>query len=238
MENPERFERAMVVFAHPDDAEFGCAATVAKWARQGTEVVYVLVTDGGKGTSDPNVTPRQISEIRLAEQRDAARVLGVREVVPLGFEDGVLQPTLDLRRAIVAEIRRYKPDVVICQHPSRFWATGSIFANHPDHIACGEATLAAIYPSARDRWVFPDLLEQGLEPHKVKEAWVVTWEGADHYEDVTETVDLKVEALLCHRSQVGQRGPEFVEMIKQRLRDRAQGTGFEYAESYRRLKIG
>jgi len=238
MELPATYRRALVVFAHPDDAEFGMAGTVARLVEHGLEVIYVQVTDGSKGTSDPNVPPHEIAAIRAAEQREAACVLGVREVVFLGYEDGLLEVSLDLRRAIVAEIRRWKPDIVICQHPARIWGTGSIFINHPDHIACGEATLAAVYPSARDHLVFPDLLQQGLEPHKVREVWLVTMREADFFVDVTPTVEKKIAALLCHHSQVGGRGPELAEMIKKRLRERAEGTGYEYAEGFSRIKIG
>lgn len=238
MEQPEKIERMMAVFAHPDDGEFGCAGTAAKFAREGTEVIYVLVTDGSKGTSDPATPPTKISQIRYAEQRAAAATLGVKHVVTLGYEDGVLEPSIDLRRAIVAEIRRYKPEVVIAQHPTRFWTTGSVFANHPDHIACGEATLAAVYPSARDHLFFPQLLAEGLQPHKVREAWITAWQGADHFVDITDTIDLKIKALRCHHSQVGHLGPEFDENIRQRHRERAKGSGFEYAESFLRMRVG
>nr|MBA2448532.1 PIG-L family deacetylase [Chloroflexota bacterium] len=161
----------MVVVAHPDDAEFMAAGTVAKWAREGKDVVYVLCTNGDKGTSDQSVSPVDLAEARRREQQAAGDRLGVREVVFLGYEDGVLQNSLALRRDVVRQIRRFKPDVVVCQDPTTRWSAQG-YINHPDHRAAGDATLDAVYPSARDPHVFPDLLAEGLEPHKVREVYV------------------------------------------------------------------
>src|SRR5947209_10774991 len=160
----DEIQRAMVVFAHPDDAEFGSSGTVARMTCDGKDVVYVVVTDGSKGSSDPDMTRERLTAMREREQRAAAEVLGVSDVCFLGFEDGVLEPSIGVRKAISGAIRRYRPDVVIAQNPARDLST-VIFAQHPDHLAAGEATLAAVYPSARDRMTFPELLEQGLEPH-------------------------------------------------------------------------
>lgn len=230
----QKIERAMVIFAHPDDGEFGSAGTVAKWTSEGVEVTYVVATDGSKGSSDPEMTPDRLSELRYAEQREAARVLGVSHVEFLGFEDGVLEPTIELRRAITAAIRRYKPDVIIVQNPVRSFDLNA-FAQHPDHLACGEAALAAIYPCARDRLTFPELIKEGLDPHAVGEVFVVGTAGADHWVDITATIDKKVAALKAHHSQVGQRPVE--EFVPDRAKSVAEGHDMDYAEGFRRLTI-
>ena len=194
MPEPEdSFSRAMVVVAHADDAEWGCSGTVAKWCAQGWEVVYVLCTDGSKGSDDPEITSRELAEIRRQEQLDAGKVLGLHQVVFLGYEDGVLQPNLELRRDITREIRRYRPDVLICMSPTRR-LTGTGYIGHPDHHAAGEAALSAVYPSARDRLTFPELLEDGLEPHNVTEVWVMDHHDADQYVDVTDYIETAVSA--------------------------------------------
>ena len=227
-------ERAMVVFAHPDDAEFGSAGTVATWTKQGVEVTYVVATDGSKGSSDPDMTPERLSALRYEEQRDAARILGVKNVEFLGFEDGVLTPSIDLRRAITAAIRRFKPDTVIVPNPVRSFELNA-FAQHPDHLACGEAALAAIYPCARDRLTFPELLKEGLEPHAVNEVLVVGTGTADFWVDISESIDTKVRALKAHHSQVGDRPVE--EFVPERAKQVGQDHGMEYAEGFKRLTI-
>jgi LmbE family N-acetylglucosaminyl deacetylase len=233
-ESEKKIERAMVIFAHPDDAEFGSAGTIAKWASEGVEVTYVVVTDGSKGSSDPDMTPDHLSEMRYAEQRDAARILGVAHVEFLGFEDGVLEPSIELRRAITAAIRRYRPDVIITQNPVRSFDLNA-FAQHPDHLACAEAALAAIYPCARDRLTFPELIKEGLDPHAVTEVLVVGTGNPDHWIDITSTIDTKVAALKAHHSQVGGRPVE--EFVPQRAKSIGEEHGMEYAEAYRRLTI-
>lgn len=230
MTNVNSYKRGMVVVAHADDAEFGCSGTVATWCRQGMDVVYVICTDGSKGSSDPNVTPRQLVETRKREQEGAARVLGVKEVVFLGYEDSMLQPTLELRRDIAREIRRHKPDVVICPSPSRN-LFGQGYIGHPDHMAAGEAALSAIFPAARDRLTFPELLEEGLEPHKVREVLVTEREHADSWIDVSDVMDIAIEALKQHASQVGDWD------VAKGMREWRAGTGkpkgIPYAEAFK-----
>ncbi|HEX8918651.1 MAG TPA: PIG-L deacetylase family protein [Chloroflexota bacterium] len=224
----------LVVTAHPDDAEFGCAGTVARLAGEGKDVFYAIVTDGSKGSSDPEMTPERLSALREQEQRDAAHVLGVRDVSFLGFPDGMLEPTLDVRKAITACIRLRKPDVVITQSPIRD-LSGAVFATHPDHLAAGEACFAAVYPCARDRLTFPDLLLQGLEPHAVKELWVSGTSSADHFIDISSTLKDKIRALKAHDSQVGTRTIE--EFIPERARQMGARAGMNYAEGYKRIVI-
>ncbi|GAC1444728.1 MAG: PIG-L family deacetylase [Chloroflexota bacterium] len=226
--------RVLVVFAHPDDAEYGCAGTVAVLARNGADVVYIVTTDGSKGSSDAEMTPNRLTKIRQEEQRSAARVTGVADVCFLNFPDGMLEPTLELRREITACIRQYKPDVLICQNPIRD-LTASAFAQHPDHLATGEAALAAVYPSARDRLTFPELLERGLQPHIVKEVWVQGTSAPDHFMDITSSLDVKIAALLEHVSQVD---PERIRrMIPERAAEVGKQHGMEYAEAFHRIRL-
>lgn len=232
-------QRILVVVAHPDDAEFMTAGSVARWVREGREVFYVLCTNGDKGASDPEMLPNRLAPIRQREQRDACRVLGVREVVFLGHEDGVLQNTLDLRRDIARQIRRLRPDAVVCQNPVMRWY-GQEYVNHPDHRAAGDAALDAVFPSARDYHVFPELVEEGLLPHKVRHVYLSgVPDGADVWFDIGETIDQKIEALYQHRSQVGdnrEEGAEFVRWIGSRM---AEGRdGLQYAESFKYFRLG
>lgn len=231
----DEIQRVLVVFAHPDDAEFGSAGTSAKLAGDGKDVFYAVVTDGSKGSSDPDMSAEQLIKTRQEEQRNAATIVGVKEVQFLGFEDGMLEPTLDVRKALTASIRRFKPDVVISPSPERNLSAG-VFVQHPDHLATGEAALAAVYPCARDRMTFPDLLAQGLEPHAVREIWVTGTGDPDYFIDITETIDTKVRALQAHVSQVGHR--DVAEFISQRSRQLAEAQGMKYAEGFRRIQIG
>lgn len=230
----DEIQRVLTVVAHPDDAEFGSAGTAAKLAREDKQVFYAIVTDGSKGSSDPEMTPERLAALRREEQCEAARRTGVADVAFLNFPDGMLEPTLELRKAIAAVIRRYKPDVVICQNPNRDFSH-HVFAQHPDHLACGEATLAAIYPTARDRLTFPELLAQGLEPHAVAEVWLSGAPQPDFFVDITDTVETKVQALQAHASQVD--GDQIGERIRDRARAVGQEAGCEYAEAFRRLRM-
>lgn len=215
----EPLERALVIFSHPDDAEFGCAPAIAALTARGVQVSYVVTTDGGKGTEDPAVTPEQLAATRIAEQRAAADVLGVREIVHLGYPDGYLTPSLELRRDIVRQIRRFQPDLVIAQNWRRR-DDGNPFIAHPDHLATGEATLAAVYPAARDRLNFPELLEEGLEPWKVRQVLVTGVERPNLWIDVSETLDIGLRALRCHASQL-----DDVAQVEERVRERAGEVG-------------
>ena len=232
----KKFSRGMVVVAHADDAEFGCSGTAAKWCHEGWEVVYVLCTDGSKGSSDRKVTSQELSKIRRQEQINAGKVLGLKDVVFLDHEDSMLQPTLELRRDIAREIRRHRPDVLICPYPTRNldggWGVG-----HPDHLAAGEAALAAVFPTARDHLTFPELLEEGLEPHKVSEVWIMSHPEPDLWIDVTDHIETSTKALSQHDSQVNSegRGEDIGKFMREGRRRRAEGKGMQYAETYRRI---
>ena len=231
-------DSVLVVMAHPDDAEFGCGGTIARWAAAGKTVNYVLCTSGDKGSSDPLMVPHELAKTRRAEQIAAAHALGAREVVFLGYEDGVLRNTIELRRDIVREIRRFRPAAVICQDPTMRFG-GNRYLNHPDHRAAGDACLDAVYPSARDPHVFPELLVDGFEPHKVREVFMSTQQNADLWIDITGCFERKLEGLRQHKSQVGDRFEQVVERMKERSRQMAkmQGLEFEFAEGFRYFKL-
>ena len=223
---------ALVVFAHPDDAEFMCGGMSAAWAREGTEVHYVCVTDGSAGSNDPEMTRERLSEVRASEQRAAAEVLGVKSVTFLGFPDGRLEVTIDLREAVTREVRRLRPDVIVAPDPSRLWAPGR-YVNHPDHKAVGEAALCVVMPDASSRLQFPDLIDQGFEPFGVPRLWLAAdEEAADGFVDITGTIDLKLQALACHASQND--GQSEVEgWVRARAARFGELAGAEYAEGFR-----
>ena len=232
------FKRAMVVVAHPDDAEYGCSASVAKWCRLGREVVYVLCTDGSKGSEDRSITSEQLVDIRSEEQRDAGRTLGLKDVVFLGYPDGYLEPTLELRRDITREIRRWRPDVLITANPTRELMSSG-YIGHPDHSAAGEAALSAVFPSARDHLTFPELYnDEGLEPHKVREVWIMSFgDRANFWNPIEEQdVDTSIAALTKHASQVTN-PDESGKWMKKRRAELGGQIDADYAESFRRFTL-
>jgi len=225
---------AMTILAHPDDAEFGCGGTLATWARQGTEITMVIVTDGSKGSDDRAITNEQLIAMRITEQDEAAKALGVTRVVRLGYEDGVLEPTIALRRDIARVIRQYKPEVIISGDPdSRFG--GDFYINHPDHRAVAEAALYGIFPAAGNHRFYPELLAEGLEPHKVKELWVEEWGGGKVFVDVTEAMDAKIAALAAHKSQFDIKDVE--PFVRRWTEETGKKFGVAFAESYRKIVL-
>ena len=229
-------KRIAVIVAHPDDAEFDCAGTVAKWASEGNEVAYVLLTSGDKGSDDPSVTPEQLVATREAEQRIACAILGVRTVRFLKYPDAMLVPDLALRCELVRVIRELRPDVVVCQDPTVRWVDQS-YLNHPDHRAAGQATLDAVYPAARDRMTFPELLAEGLEPHKVREVYLAGARDPDVAIDVSAYMETKLAALRAHVSQIVGWDPE--PMLRDWARETAgrfENAG-EYVESFKYFKL-
>jgi LmbE family N-acetylglucosaminyl deacetylase len=219
----------MVVTPHPDDAEFGVAGTVHKLTREGKKVVYVVCTNGDKGTSDRNMKPEDLMKTREKEQRAAARVLGVSKVEFMRYPDQGLEDTPEFRKTLVRLIRKYRPEVVVTANPyiKYMW--------HRDHRITGQAVLDAVFPYARDHLSYPELLEEGLEPHKVKEVWLWGPEDANHYSDITDTFAKKLEALGCHKSQVGDIPQEMRDRMREWARTMAKGQNFELAEAFHRV---
>jgi LmbE family N-acetylglucosaminyl deacetylase len=222
----------LVIAAHPDDAEFGVAGSVARWTRSGREVVYVVCTDGSKGTSDRLVKPRELAALRQEEQWAAARVLGVGEVVFLHHPDQELEDTPSFRKEIVRLIRAYRPETVVTSDPYRRYLW------HRDHRITGQVVLDAVFPLARDHLAYPDLLAEGLEPHKVREILFWAAEESNHRIDITDTFPLKVAALLCHKSQVEELAiPDLEGWLRERCRGMAAGEPFELGEAFHRVEI-
>jgi len=225
-----RISRVLVVTAHPDDSEFGAGGTIARLARGGAEAAYIIVTNGNKGSGDRTMTPERLARIREDEQRNAARVLGVEHVTFLGYPDGEVEDTRDLRRDISREIRRWRPDLVITQNPHRTYNLGG---SHRDHRITAGVVLDCVYPLARDHMAFPELMPE-FEPHKVREVYVMQWENPHLVIDISETMDLKIKALACHQSQFA----NFAD-VEARVRERAallgQPRGHAYAETFDRV---
>ena len=220
---------AMVIVAHPDDAEFLCAGTVAKWCDQGWTVYYVLVTSGDKGTHDSSLSQQALAALREQEQRDACRVLGVQEVIFLGYPDGFLQPDTELRGQIVRVLRRYRPDVVVT------WDGFRPGFNHSDHRAVGIAVRDAVYPAVRDHLYYPQDQADGLEAHQVNEMLLAGSEDPDYRVDISAYLEKKLEALFCHRSQLGGRSPDDIRRMWGERMKNTRGRGL--VESFKRVQI-
>lgn len=226
----EELNRVMVVVAHPDDMEFGSGGTVAKFAKEGRQVILVQCTSGNKGTARRDITTEELAATREAEEREASRRLGVSEVIFLQLGDGELMPDLAFREKIVRQIRTHKPDIVITHDPFRPYSL------HPDHRAVGITTVDAVYPTARDPLYFPEHLEAGLEPHKVAELWLAGAEYPDTFIDISDTIEDKINALKAHVTQVGT-----AETLGDRIRERAAEVGkpenLAAAEAFKVIKM-
>ena len=219
-------ESAMVIVAHPDDAEFTMAGTVAAWTRAGCTVTYVVCTDGNAGSHEPDMTPEKLAAIRREEQRAACKTLGVRNVVFLGYDDGQLQPTLDLRRDLVRAIRQYRPETVITGDPTALFS-GDYYINHPDHRASAQAAIDAVAPASEMPLLWPDL----GPPHRVRQIYIYGNDQANLWVDISETIDTKIAALKKHASQLGDWDP--TEMIKKWSAENGEEKGYAHAERYR-----
>lgn len=224
------------VAAHPDDLDFGAAATLAHWAKQGSSIYYLIVTDGSKGSADPQATSGQLIQVRRQEQLAAAKIVGAADVFFLDYEDSMLELTNNLKRDITRYIRRLKPDVVITMDPTFIYSESNNFINHSDHRVVGQATLDAVYPLARDRLTFPELLDEGLAPHKTRIILLTNFDRHDCYIDVSETIDKKLAALAAHTSQM----PNLEDTqarIKQLASRLGEEAGYAYAEAFLRIDI-
>lgn len=224
----------LAVFAHPDDMDFSSAGTMAKWAAAGADITYLVCTDGSKGSDDPKMTSSKLARIRKAEQEEAARILGVKRVIILKHRDGELVADYALKGEVTKVIRQVRPDVVVTLDPTFVYSTKRGVINHSDHRAAGQAAIDAVYPIARDRLNFPQHEKAGLAPHKTKTVLLVSWEGAEHYEDISKTIDTKVAALAAHASQV----PDGFDVW---VRKRAAAVGREAkmrrAEGFKRIEL-
>ena len=226
------FASALVVFAHPDDAEFMCGGTVAAWANEGTEVHYCVVTDGSAGNNDPGETRDTIRPVREAEQRAAAEVLGVKSITFLGFVDGELEVNLETRRAITRVVRRIRPEVLVAPDPSRLWSANR-YINHWDHKQAGTLALCAVMPDAPSRPQFSELLDEGLEPYEIPNLWLSS-DDADTYVDITKTLETKIASLEAHVSQgLG----DALDWVRERAQELGEQGGFEYAEAFKTFDL-
>jgi LmbE family N-acetylglucosaminyl deacetylase len=227
-------QRAMVVYAHPDDAEFGLAGTMAKWARAGVEITYCMVTNGASGSDDPDMTREKLRDTRYAEQREAAKILGVKHCVFLGYEDGYLYPTLEVRRDVTRQVRIHRPDVLFTMDPT-FRVAGDFYVNHPDHIAAGEVALRAINPDASTRNMFPELWkDEHLEPHKPKALFLQSFGNEGTVIDISDVLEIKIKALLVHRSQLG---PEAEGFVREWAEQTGKSAGYKAGESFRIVRL-
>jgi LmbE family N-acetylglucosaminyl deacetylase len=224
--------RVLIVAAHPDDIEFGAGGTAAVWSDEGIEVTYLIVTDGAAGSNEPGVDYVKLIERRRDEQTRAAACVGVTDVRFLGYADGTLTPTMELRRDVTRVIRELRPDRVVIMDPTVVLLSEGEFnyINHPDHRAAGEAALYAVFPSAETRPIFPELLDEGFEPHHVNELWLMLGDKANRYIDITTVHERKIAALLCHESQLGEEVAGFIRQF-----DGMTGVqaGYQYAEQFR-----
>jgi LmbE family N-acetylglucosaminyl deacetylase len=228
-------QRVLVVMAHPDDIEFGAAGSIAHWVEQGAQVTYCIVTNGAAGSNDPSMDMEVLIETRQEEQRQAAAKVGVQDVRFLGYQDGALQPTMELRRELTRLIRQLKPDRVVAFDPTCIIAQEMDYINHPDHRASAEATLYAVFPSAETRPIFPELLAEGLEPHKVLDMYLVLTDHPNTYVDITAQHERKLEALACHATQ--NITPEVLGMVRQWGGEAGQKLGLGAAEVFRVLNF-
>jgi LmbE family N-acetylglucosaminyl deacetylase len=227
----------MSIHAHPDDQEFTVAGTLAKWARAGSHVVTICLTHGAAGSNEStpaDMTREKLAPIREVEQRRACELLGIRDVVFLDYEDGMLEPSLALRRDVTRLIRRYRPEALVCGDPTvRFY--GNRYMNHPDHRVAADVALDAVFPSAETRFIFPELLDEGLVPHKVTRVFVHGAERPDTFIDIADTLDVKVAALREHKSQLGPWDP--TEMITDWARRQGKRARLKAAEAYRLMLL-
>lgn len=226
-------ERAMFIYAHPDDIEFGVAGTAAKWIKAGSEITYVLLTDGNVGSHQDGISPAELAQIRREEQTAAAEVVGAKCVF-LGHDDGLLQPTLEIRKELVRLIRRFRPVAVVCGDPTLYFPSDS-YINHPDHRAAAQVALDAVFPASEMSMLYPDLAGEGLSGHKVNFVYVNWGQDNNVYIDISDSIDLKIEALRQHKSQLGEWDPE--DRIREWNSDIGKKVGFEYAEAFRRITL-
>lgn len=227
-------ESAMAIVAHPDDIEFSCAGTLAVWALGGSRLAYVICTSGEVGFDQPGLDLKEAAEVREVEQRKAAEIVGVKDVTFLRQPDGLLQPTLELRKMLVREIRRFRPEVVICGDPTILWG-GDAYINHPDHRAAASAALDATFPAAGQPNLFAELESEGLTAHKPRKVYANSFGEGNLFVDIDDTIAIKVKALRAHASQMKDWDPE--PMLKEWAAESANGKDMTYAEVFRVITL-
>lgn len=231
-EMPEEYRNVLVITAHPDDAEFGCGGSMAKWASEGRTVTLVISTNGDKGSGDREMTSERIAAIRAVEAQNAGKALGLNAVVILGYPDGFLADTPEYQGDVVRMIRTYRPDVVVCQDPIRRLGP---FPQHRDHRTAGSVALDSVFPAARDHLYYPEQVAAGLEPHKTAEVWVFGAEHHDIYVDTTDHIETKIASLRCHVSQIADMNA-IADRVKEGSATTGETPGFAYAEAFKRIK--
>lgn len=227
--------RALVIMAHPDDPDFTCAGTAIAMARQGIEVTYMILTNGDKGNHNPEITRNQLIAMRKIEQRNAAELCGVKQVLFMGVEDGFLRPTRAIRKRVTREIRRIRPELIICPHPDRY-LVGDGYINHPDHRNAGLVALEAIFPAADNPMFYPDMADEGYLPHKISQLYVFGHDEPNVELDITADIDLKIQAILCHVTQIPN-PEEAPARWKERWATRHEDGGPRYYERFRAMSF-
>ena len=224
------------IVAHPDDLDFGSSGTMAKFAKDGADVYYLILTDGSKGSEDKSVTSEQLIKIREDEQKKALQILGGKKVFFLGYPDGQLEVTMNIKKEVIKIIRKIKPDVVVTMDPSMIYSSERGYINHPDHRAAGQIALDAVFPLARDHLSFPELYEQGFRPHKTKTVLLINFDKANYYVDISSTIKTKIEALQTHKSQIKDT-TQTVKWIKEMSKIIGKRAGLKQAEGFIRIDL-
>lgn len=225
--------RVLGIAAHPDDLEFGASGSFAKWAKEGAECYYLICTNGCKGTDDPKMTESKLIKIRRAEQIKASKVLGLKGVFFLDHNDTELVSDLKLKKEIVRYIRKLKPDLVVTMDPTFVYSKRG-FINHTDHRAAGQAAMDAVFPMSRDRLTFSELEKEGLNPHKVKTLYLVNFDNHNEVVDISKTIELKLKALECHKSQISKSSLGWVKKMGQMT---GKEKGYRFAEAFVKLDL-
>jgi len=224
----------LAVGAHPDDIDFSASGTIAKWIKEGAKAYYLICTNGNKGSDDPKMTHQKLARIRKKEQLAAAKILGVKKAYFLGYNDTQLENNTSLKEKIVKVIRKVRPNIVFTVDPTMIYSQKRGYINHSDHRACGQATLDAVFPLARDRLSFLHHEKMGLKPHKVEEVYLANFDERDIIIDITKTIDLKIKALKAHSSQISGKALERVKKWNGLL---GKKKGFKFAEGFKKIKI-
>ncbi len=228
-------QRALVIMAHPDDPDFTCAGTAIQMARAGIEVTYLILTNGDKGNHNPEITRNQLIALRKIEQRAAADVCGVKNVIFMGEEDGFLQSTRELRYRVTREIRRIRPQLIICTDPDRYFV-GEGYINHPDHRNAGLIAIDAIFPAADNPMFYPELTDEGYLPHKISQLYVHGHSEANVKIDITDELEAKIAAILCHKTQIAE--PEkAVPSWRERWGEKQEDGSTRFYETFKAMKF-